>query len=99
VFNYAMEYLDGLPLDAFVARHGPQPAVRVIHILQQVRGSLAEAHWLGLIHRDIKPASVMLRRRAGLGDFVKALDFGLVKALDSATDVAMTSAGAITGTP
>jgi serine/threonine protein kinase len=99
VFYYVMEYLDGITLEELVNMHGPQPAGRVIHVLRQVCGALAEAHELGLIHRDIKPANIMINYRGGLYDFVKLLDFGLVKAVDASEQVALTAAGAITGTP
>ncbi len=99
VFYYAMEFLDGFSLDVLVQRFGPQPDGRVIQILLQVCGSLIEAHTAGLIHRDIKPANIMLTRRGGVCDFVKLLDFGLVKAIDSHKMQTLTAADAITGTP
>jgi serine/threonine protein kinase len=99
VFYYAMEYLDGIDLDDLGEIYGPQPEGRVIHILRQICGSLAEAHEAGLIHRDIKPANIVLNKRGGLFDVVKVLDFGLVKALDSKAERALTMAGTIIGTP
>ena len=70
-----------------------------MHILLQVAGALAEAHGIGLIHRDIKPANIMLCERGGMPDVVKVVDFGLVKNLDAADDVALTNTNALTGTP
>ncbi len=99
IFYYAMEYLQGINLEDLVKRHGPQPEGRVIAILRQVCGSLAEAHAIGLIHRDIKPANMILTERGGVYDFVKLLDFGLVKALDSRKESGLTTAGSLTGTP
>lgn len=99
-FYYAMEYIEGFTLSALVSRFGPLPEARVIHVLRQVCGSLAEAHDRGLVHRDVKPANVMLAARGGLYDHVKVLDFGLVREhTPRAPTPPSTDAGAVAGTP
>ncbi|MFL5563262.1 MAG: protein kinase domain-containing protein [Gemmatimonadaceae bacterium] len=101
VFYYAMELLDGISLDEVVNIDGPQPEERVIHLLAQAAGSLAEAHDAGLIHRDVKPGNILVVDRGGIADLVKVLDFGLVKDIGagSAAETALTVADSITGTP
>jgi len=98
VFYYAMELLDGLTVEQLAEDEGPQPAGRVIHILSQAARALAEAHSIGLIHRDVKPANIFLCVYGGMHDFVKVLDFGLVKEIDSA-DPSLSAPNTIAGTP
>jgi serine/threonine-protein kinase len=78
-FYYVMELLAGRDLESVVRTFGPMPADRAIFLLRQVCHSLADAHARGLVHRDIKPANIYLCRMGLEYDFVKVLDFGLVK--------------------
>jgi len=84
-----------------VRRDGPLVAARVVHILRQVCESLEEAHDAGLVHRDIKPANIHLGRVGREPDFVKVLDFGLVKSVEGTKgeDPLATIAGITLGTP
>ena len=99
VFYYAMELLDGASLERVVAVAGRLPPARVLHVLYEVAGALVEAHESGLIHRDVKPANIILCRQGGLYDFPKVVDFGLVKDLEPSGDAALTHADVIAGTP
>lgn len=78
-FYYVSELLEGFDLDQLVRQFGPVPAERAVHFLRQICASLAEAHEAGLIHRDIKPANLYACRYGREVDFLKVLDFGLVK--------------------
>lgn len=80
-FFYVMEYVDGITLTDLVEGSGTLPEGPVIRLLLQACESLAEAHALNLIHRDIKPDNMMLRLNGIAGDMLKVLDFGMAAAL------------------
>ncbi|HEU4693919.1 MAG TPA: protein kinase [Vicinamibacterales bacterium] len=98
-FYYVMEYLDGLDLHRLVKRFGPQPAERVIMLLRQACRSLAEAHERGLVHRDIKPANLFVTRLGTEHDYVKVLDFGVVKEQSGHDATMLSNQGILQGTP
>ncbi len=102
VFYYVMELLEGLDLESLVRRFGPLPAARTAFLLRHSCHSLGEAHARGLIHRDIKPSNIFTCRLGLSVDFVKVLDFGLVKHhADGKHDqtVLLTQPDVTTGTP
>jgi serine/threonine-protein kinase len=99
---YVMELLDGMDLDTLVQRFGAVPAERAIHLMLQVCASLDDAHQNGLVHRDIKPANIVVSRVGAAWDFVKVLDFGLVKlegARQSEASLRLTDEQSVSGTP
>jgi len=94
----AMEHLRGLDLDAMVDTWGPLAIGRAIHYTRQACLSLAEAHERGLVHRDVKPGNLFALSSAGEEDFLKVLDFGVVREL-GAPAADLTSEGVMVGTP
>jgi eukaryotic-like serine/threonine-protein kinase len=100
-FYYVMELLDGLDADSLIQRFGPTPPERAIYLLRQVCHSLSEAQSCGLVHRDIKPANIFLCRYGEEYDFVKVLDFGIVRAArdPAETSPVHTRENAVHGTP
>jgi tRNA A-37 threonylcarbamoyl transferase component Bud32 len=97
-----MEYLEGMDLETLIRKEGAQPWQRVVSIMRQACESLAEAHARGLVHRDIKPANLHIGRLGLQDDFVKVLDFGLVKSIGTREAPAQTLAtreGQTPGTP
>jgi serine/threonine-protein kinase len=98
-FYYVMEYLDGPTLEELVQEAGPLPPGRVVYLLRQVCGALAEAHAAGLVHRDLKPGNVIVAALGGQRDVAKLLDFGLVQDLSADGDDRLTRTGTVLGTP
>jgi serine/threonine-protein kinase len=94
---YVMELLKGETLAEHVARLGPLPPARALHVVGQAARALAEAHERGIVHRDVKPENLFLTSMGGEHDFVKVIDFGIAK--DQKADVAMTLTGSVLGTP
>jgi serine/threonine-protein kinase len=100
LYYYVMELLDGIDLQTLVDRYGPLHPGRVLNILSQASESLEEAHRAGLVHRDIKPKNLVLAKLGLHYDFLKVLDFGLVKTNVNNQDASlMTLDGTATGTP
>jgi serine/threonine-protein kinase len=100
-FYYVMELLSGRDLESLVREFGPVPAERALYLLSQVCHSLADAHARGLVHRDVTPANIYTCRMGLEYDFVKVLDFGLVKFNDPGVmeTTLMTGPQVTTGTP
>lgn len=89
-----MEYVPGLSLQKHLDDQGPLAVTEVLRIGARIARGLAAAHATGLIHRDVKPANVMLL--PGETPTVKLTDFGLARAVD---DAALTQSGMVSGTP
>jgi eukaryotic-like serine/threonine-protein kinase len=88
-----MEFIDGCNLEALLRRGGPLAVKEVLRIGIQVASGLAAAHQQGLIHRDVKPANILLENGV---QRVKLTDFGLARAAD---DASLTQNNLIAGTP
>jgi eukaryotic-like serine/threonine-protein kinase len=87
-----MELVEGEPLSALIAREGALGTDRTLRLLQQTAFALAEAHRVGLVHRDVKPGNILVRPDGS----VKITDFGIAW---SARSVALTRTGQVIGTP
>jgi tRNA A-37 threonylcarbamoyl transferase component Bud32 len=101
ILYIVMEFLQGKSLANLLEKEGAMSPDRVDRIMQQVCGSLEEAHGRGIVHRDLKPDNVVLVDRAGKKDFVKVLDFGIAKRSHEAdqSEQKLTQQGTVLGTP
>jgi serine/threonine protein kinase len=100
IYYMAMEFLDGVTLHRAIREAGRLPEERVAHIGRQICRALREAHTLGVIHRDLKPANIFLVNHGDESDFVKVLDFGLVKnVVDVKPEDELTQTGLFMGSP
>jgi eukaryotic-like serine/threonine-protein kinase len=95
----AMEMLEGETLDAVLHREGRLSVERTADILIQLGEALMEAHAVGYVHRDLRPRNIYLAVRRGKANFVKLLDFGLSKLVESDAHAASTSLGMTFGDP
>jgi formylglycine-generating enzyme required for sulfatase activity/predicted Ser/Thr protein kinase len=91
-YYIVMQYVDGRPLDDVLRQEGPLPPERAAAILAQVASALEAAHREGLVHRDVKPANILLRPR----DQAVLTDFGIARAL---AGTRLTQTGMMVGTP
>ena len=93
-----MEFVQGETLRSVIDR-GPLPPGRAVTIVRQILAGLAHAHGQGIIHRDVKPANIILGEATGTGEHARILDFGLAKLRDSAAANDQSMASMAVGTP
>ncbi len=101
-----MEYVDGTNLDALVRRQGPPPLPRACELVRQAALGLQHAHEKGMVHRDVKPANLLIPREslgggAGGGPLVKLVDFGLARLhkQSAGETIAVKTESGLLGTP
>jgi len=101
-----MEFVEGRGLKDVVEAEAPMAAARVCPLIRQIAGALDAAHRMGIVHRDVKPANIVLLppSAAGEPERAKLLDFGIAKAREAQLDDAnrgttLTGTGHVIGTP
>ncbi|HXX66717.1 MAG TPA: protein kinase [Polyangiaceae bacterium] len=97
-----IEYLEGADLGQLIESRGPLPVVETVDYVLQALEALAQAHALGIVHRDFKPSNLFLARRSDGTTLVKVLDFGIAKATQPLTvleQAAMTRSNSVLGSP
>jgi len=93
---YAMEFVEGETVEQRVRRDGPLDAAVAMRLALQIVEGLSAAHEVGVVHRDVKPANLMITKTSGGREIVKVIDFGIAKAVEAASsDATMTMDGFI----
>jgi len=95
-----MEYLDGQDLDNYLRHNGPLAISDAVSYMLQACEAIAEAHHLGIVHRDVKPSNFFLTTRTDGSPLIKVLDFGIAKArAELEQDVSLTKTRTVLGSP
>ena len=94
-----MEFLEGVDLDMMLSQSGRIDPPLAVEFVVQGCAALAEAHSLGIIHRDVKPANFFVTWRPDGSALVKVLDFGISKIQTQLADLALTQTQSVLGTP
>jgi serine/threonine protein kinase len=94
-----MELLEGEDLHTMLRREGALTIVDTIRFASHAADGLAEAHAIGIVHRDVKPSNLFVTKRKKGGPVVKVLDFGIAKNLADSPDRGLTSTQALLGSP
>jgi serine/threonine-protein kinase len=95
-----MEFLEGMDLGAVIEQNGPLPVPVACDYVIQACEALAEAHSIGIVHRDVKPQNLFLTRAVGGSALVKVLDFGISKFQQGTSgNQALTRTTSVMGSP
>jgi serine/threonine-protein kinase len=95
---FAMDYVRGIDAEALLESHGPLPIERAVGLIAQVLRALHHAHLKGFVHRDVKPANILVTHRDG-EEHACLADFGLARLYQASQFSGLTATGAVGGTP